>query len=174
MRKHLLAVVLIAAALSMTACDEPGTVTMYAINADGVGAPMGKVKVSENPHGVLFTPNLSGLTPGIHGFHIHENPDCGPAEKDGKMVPGLAAGGHYDPANTGKHLGPYEEGHLGDLPALYADADGRSTTPVLAPRLKIQDLAGRSLMIHAGGDNYSDSPKPLGGGGGRVACGTIQ
>ena len=89
------------------------------------------------------------------------------------MGPGLAAGGHYDPANTGKHLGPYAQGHLGDLPALYVDADGTATTPVLAPRLKLEDLAGRSIMIHAGGDNYSDSPKSLGGGGARVACGTI-
>jgi Cu-Zn family superoxide dismutase len=172
MRKYLFAAAIIAAALSMTACEEPGTVTMYAINADGMGSPVGKVKISENPYGLLFAPNLSGLTPGIHGFHIHENPDCSPAEKDGKTVPGLAAGGHYDPANTGTHLGPYADGHLGDLPALYVDADGQATTPVLGPRLKPEDLAGRSLMIHADGDNYSDSPTSLGGGGARMACGT--
>jgi Cu-Zn family superoxide dismutase len=94
--------------------------------------------------------------------------------KDGKPVAGLAAGGHYDPAGTGKHEGPYGNGHLGDLPPLYVGPDGRATQPVLAPRLKLSDLKGRSLMIHAGGDNYSDKPEPLGGGGARVACGVVK
>ena len=45
------------------------------------------------------------------------------------------------------------------------------TQPVLAPRLNMADLKGRSLMIHAGGDNHADHPAPLGGGGARVVCG---
>jgi len=94
--------------------------------------------------------------------------------KDGKAVPALAAGGHYDPASTGKHEGPYGNGHLGDLPALYVAADGKATLPVLAPRLKVSDIKGRSLMIHAGGDNYSDAPALLGGSGARVACGVVK
>jgi Cu-Zn family superoxide dismutase len=53
-------------------------------------------------------------------------------------------------------------------------SDGKATLPVLAPRLKVADIRGRSLMIHAGGDNYSDSPAPLGGGGDRVACGVVK
>ena len=64
--------------------------------------------------------------------------------------------------------------YLGDLPPLLADAGGRSTLPVLAPRLKPEDLKGRSLMVHAGGDNYADQPDPLGGGGPRVACGVVK
>ncbi|MCF8053532.1 MAG: superoxide dismutase family protein [Desulfobacterales bacterium] len=104
---------------------------------------------------------------------VHENPDCGPLEKDGKRVPGLAAGGHFDPQNTGRHEGPYGDGHLGDLPPLYADEHGRATLPVLAPRIKVKDIKGRSLMIHAGGDNYSDHPAKLGGGGARIACGVV-
>ena len=92
-------------------------------------------------------------------------------DRDGKPVASLGAGGHYDPAKTGKHLGPYGEGHLGDLPPLYVDAQGKSTLPVLAPRLKIADIKGRSLMVHAGGDNFSDQPEPLGGGGARIGCG---
>jgi Cu-Zn family superoxide dismutase len=119
-------------------------------------------------------PDLNGLAPGLHGFHVHENPSCAAAEKNGKSIPGLAAGGHDDPAGTGRHEGPYGEGHLGDLPPLYADQDGHATLPVLAPRIKFSDLKGRSLIIHAGGDNYSDSPQKLGGGGARVACGVIK
>ncbi len=89
------------------------------------------------------------------------------------MVPGLAAGGHYDPDNTGVHKGPYGNGHLGDLPALFVDQSGRANHPVLAPRVLIKDLKGRALIIHAGGTNYSDRPQKLGGGGARIACGIV-
>jgi superoxide dismutase, Cu-Zn family len=150
------------------------TVTMNAVDEKGVGSSVGTVEISSTKFGTVFTPNLKGLTPGVHGFHIHTNPACGPKEKDGKPVAGLAAGGHYDPGKSGKHGAPWGGGHLGDLPALYVDADGTSTNPVLAPRVKFADLKGRSLMIHAGGDNHSDHPKPLGGGGARVACGVIK
>ncbi len=66
------------------------------------------------------------------------------------------------------------KGHLGDLPVLTVGADGTASTAVTAPRLKMSDVKGRSLMIHAGGDNYSDQPAPLGGGGARVACGVVK
>lgn len=52
--------------------------------------------------------------------------------------------------------------------------DGAATIPVLAPRLQVADIKGRALMVHAGGDNYSDVPKKLGGGGARIACGVIE
>ena len=45
---------------------------------------------------------------------------------------------------------------------------------LIAPRLKLADVQGLAIMVHAGGDNYSDDPKPLGGGGDRIACGVIQ
>ena len=53
-------------------------------------------------------------------------------------------------------------------------ADGEATLPVLAPQLRVKDVRGRSLIIHAGEDNYSDQPEPLGGGGTRIACGVIE
>lgn len=165
--------------LSFNAYSDEITIQMHALDAAGVGQSLGTVTATDNKYGLLLTPALSGLTPGVHGFHVHQNPDCGPAEKDGKKVAGLAAGGHYDPENTGVHKGPYDDsGHLGDLPPLYVHAQGEvagtATTPILAPRLKVADLKGRSLMIHQGGDNFSDSPKPLGGGGARVACGVVE
>lgn len=128
---------------------------------------LGTITAADTPKGLLLTPNLSELPPGPHGFHVHQNPSCGDQ--------GMAAGGHLDPEHTGKHLGPYNmHGHLGDLPALVVDKEGRATVPVLAPRLKLADIQGHSLMIHAGGDNYSDTPKPLGGGGARIACGVVS
>jgi Cu-Zn family superoxide dismutase len=163
-----------AMAAASPAAAQPLTVDMRAAEVAGPGASLGTVTITSTPYGTLFTPNLTGLTPGVHGFHVHENPSCGPGEQGGKTVPALAAGGHYDPGKTGKHLGPYGEGHLGDLPPLYVDADGSSTTPVLAPRVKMSDLRGRSLMVHAGGDNFADHPYPLGGGGARIACGVVN
>jgi superoxide dismutase, Cu-Zn family len=149
-------------------------VTMNLVNEQGVGKSIGTVAISEGPKGLVFTPKLTDLTPGLHGFHVHQNPDCAAGLKDGKQVPGLAAGGHYDPAGTGKHEGYEGMGHLGDLPILTVGADGTASTAVTAPRLKMSDVKDRSLMIHAGGDNYSDLPAPLGGGGARVACGVVK
>lgn len=139
----------------------------------GIGEPLGQVRVQETEYGLLLTPELAGLTPGIHGFHLHQHPNCGPGQTDKGFVAGLAAGGHFDPEKTGQHQGPYGEGHLGDLPPLIVDREGVARLPVLAPRLQLSDLQGRSLVIHAEGDNFSDDPKPLGGGGARVGCGVI-
>lgn len=149
-------------------------VPMHLLDAQGQGQPVGQVVVSETPYGVVFNPALTGLPPGLHGFHVHENPSCAALEKDGKIMPALAAGGHYDPAGSKRHGAPWSDGHLGDLPALYVDAAGNANHPVLAPRLKMSDLKGRALMIHAGGDNHADHPVPLGGGGARLACGVMQ
>lgn len=149
------------------------TVQMKTVDEKGISNAVGQVVISETPYGVVFSPSLAGLPQGLHGFHVHENPSCAALEKDGKLVPALAAGGHYDPAATKRHGLPWGDGHLGDLPALCVDARGNANHPVLAPRLKIADLKGRSLIIHAGGDNHSDQPAPLGGGGARMFCGVI-
>jgi Cu-Zn family superoxide dismutase len=156
------------------AAAQQTVVEIRAAEPSGSGAVLGTVTITATPYGTLFTPSLSGLTPGIHGFHVHEHPSCAPMDRDGKPVASLGAGGHYDPAKTGKHLGPYGEGHVGDLPPLMVDAQGKSVLPLLAPRLKITDVKGRSLMVHAGGDNFSDQPEPLGGGGARIGCGVVN
>lgn len=147
-------------------------IEIHQASADGVGDSIGTVTVEDSQHGLLLTPDLSGLSPGMHGFHVHQNPSCEPAEKNGEMTAALAAGGHFNP-NDGEHHGPYQEGHLGDLPVLMVDQDGNATTPVLAPRLEMADLQGHALMVHQGGDTYAPEPE-LGGGGARVACGVID
>ena len=153
---------------------DPMVIDMQYVTPDGTGKKIGTVTADQTPYGTLFTPKLSGLSPGMHGFHLHAEGSCGPGEKDGRMVPGLAAGGHLDPLQTGAHKGPYANGHLGDLPALYADSSGKADLPVLAPRVKLEDLKGHALVIHAGGDNYWYTPEALGGGGKRIACGLTE
>ncbi|HEY9279753.1 MAG TPA: superoxide dismutase [Cu-Zn] SodC [Eoetvoesiella sp.] len=151
------------------------TVQMHEVNDKGNANAIGTVVISESKYGLVFEPELNGLAAGLHGFHVHEKPSCEPENKDGKVTPAGAAGGHLDPQKTGKHGLPWGDGHLGDLPALYVEASGKASNPVLAPRLKtLSQVQGHALMIHKGGDNHSDQPQPLGGGGARIACGVIK
>lgn len=143
------------------------SIPMTLFTANGQPQDIGTITAEDSACGVLLTPNLHGLPAGIHGFHVHVNPSC--AEN------GMAAGGHLDPDKTDQHDGPYShQGHKGDLPVLIVDKDGNATLPTLAPKFKLAQLPGHALMIHAGGDNYSDHPEKLGGGGTRIACGVIQ
>ena len=150
------------------------TVTLNLAQADGPGAAVGTVRIVETRYGLAFYPALTGLPPGLHGFHVHENASCEKSEANGAVVPAGAAGGHLDPLGAKHHGEPWGDGHLGDLPPLYVSADGLAGNPVLAPRLtKLADVQHHALMVHAGGDNHADHPAALGGGGARVACGVI-
>jgi Cu-Zn family superoxide dismutase len=150
------------------------TVTMNEISTTGVGTEIGTLTLRDTSGGLAITANLADLEPGSHGFHVHQNPNCAPAGKDGKMQAGETAGPHFDPEKTGKHLGPAKPGHKGDMPLLTVAEDGTATGTVVVPRLKVADVQRRSIIIHAGGDNFSDKPKPNGGSGNRVACGIVQ
>lgn len=161
-------------AMASSAAMADVVVPMHLVDEKGVGASVGQVTITESKYGLVFTPSLQGLTPGLHGFHLHQNASCEPKEKDGKMVAAGAAGGHYDPTKANAHGTPWGDGHLGDIPTLFVDANGSSTQAVLAPRVKMNDLQGRALMVHAGGDNHSDHPAALGGGGARIACGVLK
>lgn len=174
MRTHsrLIQLMAIAAIAGPVPAAEPVNITMHRVDSEAVRHAIGTIRATSTPYGVVFEPDLSGLPAGIHGFHMHQNPNCDPGEKGGKKVAALKAGGHFDPDHTGTHQGPYAHGHLGDLPALTVAADGVASLPVLAPRLRLLDLANRSLVVHQGADNYSDQPS-LGGGGARIACGVV-
>jgi superoxide dismutase, Cu-Zn family len=152
---------------------KPVKVTLNFITADGVGKPAGTITLKETKEGVTLETNLKDLPPGEHGFHMHEKGSCDPGEKDGKKAAGIAAGGHFDPEATKAHKGPGGGGHKGDLPKITAGDKGVSKEKLEVKGLKLADFAGHSLMVHEGGDNYSDAPKPLGGGGARIACGVV-
>ena len=138
----------------------------------GPGASVGEILIRNEAGGVALQLRLHGLPSGPHGFHLHANASCDAAPgANGAIAP---AGGHFDPNATAHHMGPMGNGHLGDLPVLDVDAHGDATQTLHVTRFQSGDaLKGHALMIHAGGDNYSDTPAPLGGGGARLACGVV-
>lgn len=170
MNRTITALLLCSAACTATA---EIMVPMHLVNEQGVGEGIGHITVSQTTHGIQLKPDLRDLPPGMRGFHLHEKGNCETTKKDGKITPAGAAGSHYDPDGSDKHGAPWGDGHKGDLPGLYVNTTGTSTQPLVASRLTMEEFYGRALVIHAGGDNYSDFPDPLGGGGARIACGVI-
>lgn len=130
----------------------------------------GVVSFSVTPSGVRVEAEVNGLTPGDHGFHIHEIGDC--SAPDGK-----SAGGHFNPAGV-PHAGPgAEAAHVGDLGNLKADKNGHARIAVMSSRATLgdgspTDIMGRAVIVHADPDDLTS--QPTGAAGGRVACGVIQ
>jgi superoxide dismutase, Cu-Zn family len=174
MKHNILLASMAAACLAITtpAFAADAKIEMMQITADGAGSSVGTITAADSDKGLNLSVDLKGLKPGPHGFHLHEKPSCDAAEKDGKMTAGLAAGGHFDPAGTKHHMGPEGTGHKGDLPLLQVSDDGSAKAKLVASHLKLDDLKGHALMIHEGGDNYTDEPAN-GGGGARIACGVV-
>lgn len=151
-------------------------VAMHPLSPIGVGKRIGFVYVEDTLGGLMFTPDLHnlpryGVLPGGRGFHIHTNGSIDPGPKNGKIIAAGAAGPHWDPDKTKKHMGPYRCGHKGDLPALRVNPAGSATTPVVAPRLRLKEVMGKALILHVGPDNYTDTP--ANGGGIQRAVGGI-
>jgi Cu-Zn family superoxide dismutase len=166
LRLIIISLVFIVGSHGVLAQNAGKTAMVHRLTAQGTAESIGTVSFSDGHNGLLIQPDLNGLEPGPIGLHIHENPSCA-ASTDG--APGMGAGSHYDPEGKGAHKGPYGDGHKGDLPVLIVEQDGSATIPSLAPHLKLADLEGRSLMVHAGKDDYGSSP-----GGGRAYCGIIK
>ena len=161
-----------------------------ALLKDTTGTDRGGVLFTEEAGGVRVQVAVSGLTPGWHGFHVHTTGNCTvtsglPADPFG------AAGGHL-----GAALGHGTPGHDGDMPLLFANADGvaratfRTDNFTLA---QVLDADGSAVIVHAAADNYANIPaarydtKPAPGGtvpddttkntgdsGARQRCGVVQ
>jgi len=145
------------------------TMPLYTLSEEGINEEIGTITVADaGENGISITIKATGLIPGVHGFHLHETNTLTPTKNDnGDIVIGGGAGGHWDPDNTGIHAGPDGNGHKGDLPSVTVADDGSIDATVMANRVIFTDVAGKSFMIHAGGDTYTDEPT-LGGGGARL------
>ena len=111
---------------------------------------------------------VSALTPGPHGFHIHENGDCSAPDA-------MSAGSHFNP--TGKPHGDpaAPDHHGGDMPMLTADANGNAMLEATIDTVTIgggaTDIVGRAVIVHKDPDDFKT--QPTGNSGARVACGVI-
>ena len=148
-------------------------VPIHMISKAGIHEKVGEIKLSDSSKGLRIDTDLYNLPMGYHGTHIHEYGSLLPSKKGSKIIAGGQAGSHYDPDGAGFHGSPNGHGHRGDLPRIHADEEGESKQTLYAPRLKLEELIGRSIIIHRYGDNYSDTPLPNGGGKERMAGGII-
>ncbi len=112
--------------------------------------------------------DVSGLTPGKHGFHVHEFGDCSAAD-------GMSAGGHFNPEGH-DHGAPGAKSHPGDFGNLEADANGRATLALVLDQGTVDagpvGIVGRGLIVHADPDDLTS--QPVGKAGARVACAVIK
>jgi len=151
------------------------------INTLGVGERVGQILVTEVPGGVKVEADVTGLPAGLNGMHFHEKPSCDTAIVDGQRIVGHAAGGHYGHGHMTMDMQDMDmsnmthEEHMkhmqmmkpkGDLPPLPIGADGKATDSVIGPNLTINELRGRTLMIHQGPDVDGES-------GPKIACAVI-
>ena len=127
----------------------------------------GIVKFIQTSEGMKIVAEVRGLTPGKHGFHIHEFGDC--SRLDGK-----SAGGHFNPDDK-KHGAPDgSERHIGDLGNLVAGEDGKAHYEWTDSHISFtgpNSIIGRAIIVHAGEDDLTS--QPTGNAGARLACGVI-
>lgn len=128
----------------------------------------GTVAFHPSGAGVRVVARVSGLTPGAHGFHIHDKGDCSAPD-------GTSAGGHFNPMGKPHGNPAHADHHVGDLPQLVADASGNATLDVVLEGPVIGQggagIIGRAVIIHASADDFTT--QPTGNSGARVACGVI-
>jgi len=152
-------------------------------------ADAGTADLSEGPEGVVIRVTASGLTPGWHAIHFHETGDCSDEgyKKSGSHVQHLQV---PEGSITAELLGPEKKRHgllnpegpdSGDLPNIYAAADGTVNAELYSDRVTLSDAESRAmlvdedgsaLVIHEGPDDHMS--QPIGGAGARVACAVIE
>lgn len=140
----------------------------------GLGKEKGRVKgslvVTELADGgVSITGVISGLTPGLHGFHVHEHGDCGSAD-------GMSAGGHFNPTKAPHGDTEATHSHVGDLGNIKADPSGRAFVDITKKPATLgtgpSSFLGRSFIVHGGADDLNS--QPAGESGHRIGCGVIK
>lgn len=166
LRHTLSALVLLAACTSEPAAPEPDARAELApLMASGV---TGTITFTEMDGGkIKVEADVSGLTPGKHGIHVHEVGDCSAAD-------GSSAGGHFNPSMVDHGMPGAGTHHPGDFGNLDADASGRATLTLETDAITLgagaTDILGRAVIVHELEDDFG---QPTGNAGGRLACGVI-
>lgn len=129
----------------------------------------GTVTFAQLADGAVFvTVDLTGVPPGVHGFHVHDKGDCGDN--------GNAAGGHFNPATTAHGAPSADPHHAGDFGNVTAGADGRVHTDFTTRSITVaagpNSAVGHAVILHANPDDLVT--QPTGNAGARIACGVVQ
>ncbi|WP_299174460.1 superoxide dismutase family protein [uncultured Brevundimonas sp.] len=162
-------------AAQMQAQRAPVRATGQAVLVNAQGANIGRVEMRQGPTGLVIKVEASGLTPGWHGIHIHATGEC--------AAPFTSSGGHINHGAPKAPHGLLNPGGPddGDLPNVYAGADGKVNAELFTTRARISsegsgqwlwDEDGSAIIIHANPDDHST--QPIGGAGDRVACAALS
>jgi len=161
------ALVLVAGLAAWAAADNAPTHAIAVLHPAKDGKVGGTIHFMKDAGGVKVTGTITGLTPGSHGFHIHEFGDCSAADF-------TSAGGHFNPAGN-PHGSPKDaKHHEGDMGNIEAGADGSATVDYVDAGLGFEgasSILGRGVIVHANPDDFKT--QPTGNAGGRVACAAI-
>ena len=158
--------------LSLLACSailavSCTTTKNYIINSKSGTETQGTAKFVQTGKNVEMDLNVYKLTPGIHAVHIHEKGDCSSTD-------GSSAGGHWNPTNHDHGKFGSETFHMGDIGNLNADKEGtarllfKTDKWCIGCKDETKNIVGKSLIIHAGRDDFKT--QPTGNAGGRVGC----
>jgi Cu-Zn family superoxide dismutase len=152
----------------IAAAKATGQVAIATVQPLGGSAVKGFVLFTPRDHGVEIKADISGLTPGKHGFHIHEFGDCSAPD-------GGSAGPHFNPEGTPHGAPGAAASHAGDYGNLEADASGHAVLKYVSHRITLDQSAtgvlGRSVIVHEKADDMTT--QPTGAAGGRIGCGVI-
>lgn len=141
---------------------------------DAAGDAVGLATFTEGVDGVSIHVLVEGLTPGEHGWHLHEVGDC-----DGSTAePFSSAGGHWNPTNMDHGAPDAEPHHAGDFGNFEATADGMAEATITSRDFtlgdgptSVFDEDGTAIILHAGRDDLTTQPS--GDSGARFACGVV-
>jgi Cu-Zn family superoxide dismutase len=128
---------------------------------------LGEILFEEVSDGVKISGRIKGLTPGKHGFHIHEKGDCSSPDAS-------SAGEHYNPHDHPHASRESQKRHLGDLGNIEADSQGVAVFEFIDSVIKLQgknSILEKSVIIHEKADDFIT--QPTGGAGSRLSCGVI-
>lgn len=129
----------------------------------------GKLTIWQKGNDLYIRGEITGLTPGKHGFHIHENGDCSAPDAS-------SAGNHFNPTNK-PHGKMGKDSHMGDLENIKADDKGAAKVELELDAdywmlTGSNSIVGKSIVVHAKEDDLKTQPS--GDSGPRVACGVIE
>lgn len=177
MRYFFVVCLLVVTAMSAQAAQQETSVKeAQAILLGNDSKQIGEAKFHEGMNGVLVHVKLAGLKPGAHAVHFHSIGNCSDHEHF------AAAAGHITSSPELLHgVLNWKDSHEGDLPNIFAAADGTAEADFFTTALRIAggegkpvllDEDGSALVIHAGADDYKSQPS--GGTGDRIACGVVE